>query len=457
MRKALLILAVVVLALASFASATTPATAQGGEPKYAGLDKDLSGVTIRMANIGGGQYENMYKSIAMFEEKTKAKVEIVFLGDGFEIDRKLKTDYATGAVDYDVAWNHTSFMMQFIDFVEDLKQYFSAEELAQYSKAIIDSATVDGKLLLIPRHADISALHYRTDLYDNPDVQAAYEKETGMKLAVPTTLEEVDMQARFFVKNGYTKFGYGLAGKEEGLTGRFYELLFASGGQFINDKYEPAFNSEIGVKVAELLRSWYKDGIIAQDTPNLIWDGDAANFCNGSVALKLEWYGWYSYFQDPKNCAVAGKFGLSTGFKGFSNEGARRTGWAGAHAFAIPTAAKNKEAAAQLIKFLTSEAVAYEEAKLGFLPVRDDVWARLINDAAASSVPLDKIRLETARQQIGEDFKTPPLIAEWIPISNVVFPTLQKIMLGDVSAKEGLDAAAAEARQILADAGYYNK
>jgi len=457
MRKIMLLFVILAVALVSLAK-SAPTNAQGDAPKYAGLDVDLKGVTIRMANIGGGQYENMYKSIKMFEEKTGAKVEIVALLDGFGIDQKQKQDFATNAVDYDVAWNHTSFMAQYKDFVEDLNQYFTADELKAFSPAIIQSATIGGKLLLIPRHADISALHYRTDLYNDPKIQEAYEKATGKKLTVPTTLDEVDMQARFFVKNGNSKYGYGMAGKEEALNGRFYELLFASGGQYLTDKYEPAFNSAVGVKVAKMLRGWYQDGIIAKDTPNLVWDGDAANFCNGSVAFKLEWYGWYSYFQDPKSCAaVAGKFGLARGFKGFAGEGQRPTGWAGAHAFSIPTAAKQKKGAAQLIKFLSSEAVAYEEAKLGFLPVRDDVWARIISDAAASKVPLDKQRLELARTQVSEDFKTPPIIAEWIPISNVVYPTIQKIMLGDVSAEDGLNTAAKDARKILEEGGYYKK
>ena len=56
------------------------------EPAYAGLDKDLSGQTIKMAAIGGGKYEVMYESIDKFEEETGATVEIVYLGDGFEID-----------------------------------------------------------------------------------------------------------------------------------------------------------------------------------------------------------------------------------------------------------------------------------------------------------------------------------------------------------------------------------
>ncbi|MDZ4765431.1 MAG: extracellular solute-binding protein [Chloroflexota bacterium] len=447
----------VLLTLALVVAISGIAFAQDTEPQYAGLDMDLTGVTIRMATIGGGQYEGMYNSIPVFEEATGATVEIVALLDGFAIDQKLKTDFATGAVDYDVAWDHTSFVAQYVPFLEPLNNYFSAEELAAFSPAIIDAATIDGNLYLIPRHADVAALHYRADLYNDADIAAAYMAATGNALAVPTTLEEVDAQARFFVENEYATYGYGMAGKEEALTGRFYELLFASGGALFDENYEPTFNNEIGVQVATLLRNWYADGIIPADTTSLLWDGDAQNFCNGDVAVKLEWYGWYSTFQSAESCPnIAGNFGLARGFSGFANDGARPTGWAGAHAFSIPLASQNKEAAAQLIKFLTSERVAYEEAQLGYLPVRDDVWERIIADAGASGVELDTIRLQTARIQISEDFKTPPLIAEWIPFSNIFFPQLQAIILGDVEAQAGLDLAAESTRQLMADSGYYN-
>jgi multiple sugar transport system substrate-binding protein len=446
--KRLFFLLIVIMALASLP--TRGLQAQGGDPQLAGVDRRLDGITIRVSVISGVQYDNMYKSIPDFEKATGAKVEIVSQLDGFNIDRKQKTDYATNAVDYDVAWNHTSFMMQYIDFVEDLNQYFTADELAQYSKAIIDSATVDGKLLLIPRMADVSQLYYRADLFGDAKIQEAYKKETGKDLAVPTTLEEVDAVARFFAKGGYAKYGYGIAGKDEGLTGRFYELLFASGGQFLDDQGQPAFNSEVGVKVAELLHAWWQDGVIPKDTPSLIWDGVGQNFCNGDVAMQLDWPGFYGYFGDAKSCPnIAGKFGLATGFTGFAGANARRIGWAGAHAFSIPKQARQKEAAAQLIKFLTSEKIAYEEAKLGPLPCRNDVWARVIADAEKSANPLDKQRLEIASKQIGEDFKTPRLTAKWIPVSDVVFPTLQKIMIGDVDAKTGLDQAAKDAIEAL--------
>ncbi|MCY4525901.1 MAG: hypothetical protein OXB89_04765, partial [Anaerolineaceae bacterium] len=101
------------------------------------------------------------------------------------------------------------------------------------------------------------------------------------------------------------------------------------------------------------------------------------------------------------------------------------------------------------------ERVSYEEAQLGYLPVRNDVWDRIIADAEMAENPLDKERLVLAKLQIAEDFKTPPLIAEWIPFSNLLYPKLQAIMLGDVSAQEALDQAAVETRELMADAGYY--
>ena len=429
------------------------------EAQYAGLDMDLSGITIRMANIGGGTYEAMYESIPIFEEATGATVEIVALLDGFAIDQKLKVDFATGAADYDVAWDHTSFVAQYTPYLLPLQDYFSEDELAPFSPAILDAATIGGNLYLIPRHADISPIHYRKDLYEDEAIAAAYMDATGEALEVPSTLEQIDRQARFFVENGHSTYGYTVAGRDEALNGRFYEMVFASGGAMFDENWEPVFNDEIGVAVAELLHGWYSDGIIPADTTSLVWDGVAAYFCNGDTAIKLEWYGWYAYFQDPANCPnISENFGLARGFTGLSvgGDAVRPSGWAGAHAFSVPATAPNPQAGIQLIKFLSSERVAYEEAQLGYLPTRDDVWDRIITDAADSERALDRERLELAKLQVAEDFRTPPLIAEWIPFSNLLYPVVQAIMLGDIGAQEGLDKAAADTRELMAEAGYYD-
>ncbi|MCL4875785.1 MAG: sugar ABC transporter substrate-binding protein [Anaerolineae bacterium] len=442
---------VVVLSLTMMAA---PTGAQDAEPQYAGLDQDLSGITLRVATIGGQPYEAMYDSISVFEEQTGATVEIVFLGDGFEIDRYLKTNYASGTVDFDVAWNHTSFMSQYVDFVEPLNSYFTEEELAPFSDAILASATIDGNLQLIPRHADISAMHYRTDLFGDADLQAKFKEAYGYDLAPPQTIEQMYQMAEFFVGEGVIEYGTQFAGKEEALAGRYYELLVANGGNYFNEAFEPTFDSEAGVMTAKWMQDLYSNGLIPPDTPNLLWPEVAQNFCDGKVAFYLEWYGWYSYFQDPNSCAVAGKFDLSRGPVGAAND--KHTGWAGAHAFSVSKASENKEAAVQLVKFLTSERVLYEEAKLGLLPVRDDVWARVIADASSSDVALDTTRLELAQLQISEDFFTPPLFPDWITFTDTWYPILQSIILGDSSPEDGTQQAVEDVRSLMEDLGYYD-
>jgi multiple sugar transport system substrate-binding protein len=451
-RRRRLATAVFTVALITGALGTASALAQD-EPAYAGLDKDLTGTTIKMAAIGGGNYEAMYDSIAMFEEETGATVEIVFLGDGFEIDRYLKQNYAAGTVDFDVAWNHTSFMSQYTNFVEPLQSYFTADELAAFSPSIIEASTIDGNLQLIPRHADISALIYRTDLFGDADLQAKFEEAYGYPLAPPTTLDEMYDMAEFFVGEGVIKYGTQYAGKEEALAGRFYELLFANGGDYFDAEFNPIFDSEAGVAAATWMRQLFENGLVPPDTTNLVWDGVAANWCNGDVAFYLEWYGWYGYFQDPASCPnVAGKFGMARGPVGM---GDTHTGWAGAHAFSIAKDSQNKEAAAQLIKFLTSEAVSFEESNsFGFLPVRADVSERVEAANADTGNPLDAERWDLANLQVSEDFRTPPLFADWISFTDNWAPTLQGIILGDLTVEDGLAKGVADAADLLDSLGY---
>ena len=61
----------------------------------------------------------------------------------------------------------------------------------------------------------------------------------------------------------------------------------------------------------------------------------------------------------------------------------------------------------------------------------------------------------TFKASMAEDAFTPPLIPEWIPFSNILFPELQAAIVGDKTVKEALDAAAKETDYLMQDAGYY--
>jgi multiple sugar transport system substrate-binding protein len=402
--------------------------------------KEFEGVTVRMLAISGANYDELYKLIPQWEETTGAKVEFVFKGHGFETDKRLVQDFAAGTVDYDVAWDHSSFFSQYVkaDGLEPLDDWFSEEDLADFIPRLVDAARRDGKLWVIPRHFDISCNHYRTDLIAD--------------IKPPETWDEFKQLAIDLTDASKGIYGTQFAGKEEALSGRFYEVQTAEGGQLFDENWEPTFNGPAGVKAATMFAELYAAGAMPPGMTSFLWEDVAKNWAAGMIAMYTEWYGWYGFFQDPANSKVAGKFDLARQPMG---DGKIHSGWAGHHGFSITKVSQNKPAAASLIKWLTGVEGNEMEAKLGFLVARQSVWDKIIAEAETSEDPLAKKRLELALLQAQEDFKTPPLIAEWLPMSNVLFPILQQIILGDVDAQAGLDDAAQQVRDLMDKAGYY--
>jgi multiple sugar transport system substrate-binding protein len=431
-------------ALAACAAPAAPApaapaatSAPAAEPTKAPEAKP-AGVTVKVHAISGGNYDELYKIIPEWESKTGNKAEFVFKGNGFETDKRLVQDFAAGTVDYDVCWDHSSFFSQYVKAggLEPLEGYWTAEEMKDYIPRLVDATRTDGHLWVMPRHFDISCTHIRTDLGD---------------YKAPETWDQFKEQALKMTDSATGVYGTQFAGKEEALTGRFYEVMTAEGGQLFNDKWESTINSPAGVKAATMFADLYKAKAMPAEMTNFLWEDVAKNFANGLIGQYTEWFGWYGFFQDPANSKVAEKFDLARQPKG---DGNIHSGWAGHHGFSITKDAKEKQGAADLIKHLTSVQGNELEAKLGILISRQSVWDKIIKEAEASTRPLDKERLELALLEAQEDFKTPPLIAEWLPMSNVFYPIMQKIILGDVAPQAGLDDAAAQINKLMKDAGY---
>jgi multiple sugar transport system substrate-binding protein len=168
--------------------------------------------------------------------------------------------------------------------------------------------------------------------------------------------------------------------------------------------------------------------------------------------MYTEWYGWYSYFQDPSASKAAGLFDIARQPKG---DAGIHGGWAGQHSFSITKASRQKETAADFIKFITSAEAQMVEAKLGILVTSNSVWDQIIAEAKTAGDPLATKRLELAQFQAANDFRTPPLVAEWLPASDIVYPIMQAIILGDKTPKEGLDEAAAKVEAMMKERGYY--
>ncbi|MGI1661560.1 extracellular solute-binding protein [Palleronia sp. KMU-117] len=411
---------------------------------------NFDGYTLRVKLIGGAQYEPLYAEIAKWEEMTGAKVEILSRKNHFELDREIKQDIAAGTLDWCVGSNHTSFAPQYGNIYADLNELIDAETLAGFVPLVLEHSTVDGRLVQLPRHSDVSNLFYIKSLYEDTEKQAAFKAEYGYDLAPPETWAQVADQAKFFA-NPPDFYGTQYVGKDEAITGRFYEMLVAEGGQLFTEDWEPAFNSEAGVRALNWFVDLYNANAVPKGVPNYLWDDTGLGFASGTVAMNLDWGGWSAFFNDPANSKVAGDVGLIRAPKGSSG---LRTGWSGSHTFSITETCDNKEAAASFVSFLTDYDRQMVEARKGLLPTRTQVWEDAKAEFQSSGQDFLVEVFDTFQASMAEDAFTPPLIPEWIEVSNVLWPRLQAAIVGDMTAQEALDEAAAEALIIMEDAGY---
>lgn len=408
------------------------------------------GYNLRVKLIGGAQYEPLYTRIEEWEAMTGATVDVLSRKNHFELDREIKQDIAAGTLDWCVGSNHTSFAPQYGTIYTDLNGVIGEATLAEFQELALKNSTVDGRLVQLPRHSDISNLYYKKSIFEDAENQTAFKAEYGYDLAPPETYDQLKDQAIFFA-DAPNFYGTQFVGKDEAITGRFYEMLVANGGQLFDEDWNPTFNSEAGVKAVQ----WFKDLYDAQAVPagslNYLWDDTGLGFASGTVALNMDWAGWASFFNDPENSKVAGDIGLVRAPKG---DGGIRSGWSGSHTFSITETCDNQAAAASFITFLTNHDSQMIEATAGLLPTRAKVWDDAKAEFAANGNDFLVLVFETYAQSMAEDAFTPPLIAPWIEVSNEIWPRLQAAILGEMTPQEALDEAADEARIVMEDAGY---
>lgn len=411
------------------------------------LPGKFDGVTVQAKLIGGQQYEALYARIAEWEAATGAKVDVISKKNHFELDREIKSDIATGQLGWCVGSNHSSFAPQYPGIYADLRALLPAEALADFVPATLDAATLEDKLVMLPRaQFDVSAVYYQKSLYEDEANKIAFKEKLGYDLAPPDTWDQLADQAKFFA-NPPDFYGTQYAGKEEAIAGRFYEMLLSNGGEFLDAEGKPAFNSEAGAATLQWFVDLYKAGAVPSGVPNYLWDDLGQGFASGTVAIDHDWPGWMGFFNDPASSKIAGNVGVAPPPKGSSGA---RSGWSGFHGFSVTEDCATPEAAASLVWFLTNEDSQKLESGAGPLPTRNAVWDHIIAEAAS-----DPYRAEAlAAFQVAAQGAYPvPRTPSWIEITNVVYPELQAAILGDKSVEDALNAAAEEATQVLEDAG----
>ncbi|MCS0611485.1 ABC transporter substrate-binding protein [Massilia kyonggiensis] len=240
----------------------------------------------------------------------------------------------------------------------DLTPYAKGVQ-AQHFPAIIANDTVGGKLLALPWFTDAGLLFYRQDLLDK-----YHEKVPATWTELGATAQRIqDAERRAGNRDLY---GFVFQGKAyEGLTCNALEWIAANGGGTV---VEPdgriSINNPRAAQALDMAARW--PGTIAPKNVTSFAEEEARSvFQGGNAVFMRNWsYAWDLAQKDGSK--IRGKVGMTALPKG---EGGRNASALGGWQLAVSKYSAHPAEAADLVLFLTSQAMQKKRALLaGSLP-----------------------------------------------------------------------------------------
>jgi trehalose/maltose transport system substrate-binding protein len=296
----------------------------------------------------GADLEFATKQFEKFKEMTGHTVTIVPMPSSTTDQfAQYRLWLAAGNADIDVYQTDVIWAPQLADQFVDLTE--AAKDVAKdHFPSIIESQTVNGKLVAIPYFTDAPALYYRKDLLEK---YGKTPPKTWEELAA-TAKEIQDKEREAGAKDLWGFVWQGNA--YEGLTCDALEWVKShGGGQIVEADGTISINNENAAKALEAAKSWVgtisPDGVLAyqEEEARGVWQ-------TGNAVFMRNWP--YAYaLGNGADSAVKDKFDvvpLPVGGEG-NNSAATLGGWN----LAVSKYSKNQEAAVQLALFMASAEV----------------------------------------------------------------------------------------------------
>ncbi|MEW6637579.1 MAG: extracellular solute-binding protein [Actinomycetota bacterium] len=314
---------------------------------------------LRVLLVGGPMYDPLYARLSGFEEEAGVRVEAEVAPTHPDLNERIEEEFSSGAASYDLISTHTKYAPSQRRWLTSLDDDLDGTEIEAFSPRTLELARIGGALYGLPRNLDVKLLYHRTDLVETP----------------PAAWEELREEAARLRSGG--TYGFVFPGKESGLFGHFFELHAMAGGTMFEGDGPPVprIDDEAGRWALGLLADLYERAA-PKETPYWHYDEVAACFREGRAAMSTDWPGGFYTYEDS---AVKGRYGVAL----YPEGEAGRFVYGGCHTFAIPETARDRPAAVELLRFLTSRESQAHEARLGTLPARLDA----LGDARAQAPP----------------------------------------------------------------------
>jgi len=363
-------LTVPLLMLASLSSQTSPAPPSEFEIKEwpRNLRTDLRETSIKIVlpeNALDLPWDDAL--IAKFHQLTGITVQIVRPGnDTTVVLAGYLRDFASGSADADVYAIDIVWPGILSDYAEDLRPAVGG--LPDMLPSLILNDTVKGKLVSVPYFTEVSLLYYRTDLLQKYHFTRP-----------PRTWSELEHQSRT-IQDGERANGNNLfwgflwqGAASEALTCNALEWQISQGGgRLIGPDGKPSIRRDRFVAALERARGWIGT-LSPPDVTSQLEDDSLQIWKSGNAEFMRNWP--YAYLESMKDdSSIRNRVGVTVLPRGDGPDG-RHADILGGFQLMVSKTSKNKSAAIEMVKFLTSPEIQRVNATTrGYAPTRPSLY-----------------------------------------------------------------------------------
>ncbi|WP_411969359.1 ABC transporter substrate-binding protein [Mesorhizobium sp. B283B1A] len=302
-----------------------------------------------------------------YEKESGNKVSIVVMpSSGTDQFGQYRLWLAAGNSDIDIYQTDVIWAPQLASQLVDLTAA-TRDVVGAHFPSIIQSQTVNGKLVALPIFTDAPALYYRKDLLDKYGAKVpATWKELGDTAQLVMDKERAagnrDIWGFVFQGNAY-----------EGLTCNALEWVMSNGGgQIIEPDGTVSINNPKAAAALDMARGWIgtiaPPGVLAyqEEESRGVWQ-------TGNAVFMRNWP--YAYaLGNGEGSPIKGKFDVAPLPAG-TGEGARPVATLGGWNLAVSKYSKHPDAAIELVKFIASPAMQkYRTLKTSNLPTIQSLY-----------------------------------------------------------------------------------
>ncbi len=448
---------------------------------WADAGKPYQGITIHGVTESTPPSNYIKDVVAKeFEKATGIKVEIETTSWDQMYDKAIKDMEAKTGI-YDVVYIEQDIIYSYLarNFLVDITQSlkddgrlaapdFKTDAFVPFVNYFKDSK---GDLFGVPMEAFIKVYVYRKDLFDSPEVKAAFKAKYGYDLAPATTHKQYREIAEFFTQWGkdHNMELWGTTVQaHSGHPASWYEFFESIAPTFgvynwgIDASKDYAATVEHGGSMngpkAKAALEWWLGNLkfAPPEATSSTWDEVAASFAAGRAAQGLV-YGenaaWIATNADKSK--VVGKVGVALppveeGVMADAESGKGYIGYYDGGAFGIPYSSKNKEAALLFVQYLGLPSIqadwAVASSRITLTSTYDDPKVKA-QDAKTDGY-------YTLMREKGKLFAGAPPYPFHAQVREATAPFFYQAITGELTPSEALDKMAAAAEAELKKLGY---